>query len=324
MFEGGSQATIKVVGYHPANFHTRQLPTILSTVSSYDTRTGHLVCIMDGTFLTALRTGAASAVASRILASPESRTLGLFGAGAQAVSQLHALSRVLDLDRVLVYDANASVQASFLRRARAVVGEIPIEIAPPRTIVEQADVICTVTSIGVGAGPIFDGFEPRPWAHFNAVGSDFRGKTELPLGLLQRAFVCPDFRQQAVIEGECQQLAEDDIGPDLYEVVQRAEELEPLRRSLTVFDSTGWALEDHVAMTLFMDLAEQLDLGTPVAVEAIPTDPLNPYQFLTDPAEVATPLELAATLSSFRSASLDGNGSNGSISNDAIVPPIEE
>ena len=75
------QVALKIVGYHPSNPALHNLPTILSTTSAYDTATGHLVGVMDGTFLTALRTGAASAVASRILSRTDSSTLGLIAVG---------------------------------------------------------------------------------------------------------------------------------------------------------------------------------------------------------------------------------------------------
>ncbi len=91
--------TIKVVGYHPSNPAQRSLPTILSTISVFDTATGHLTGLADGTFLTALRTGAASAVASRVLARPSSSVLGLIGCGAQSITQLHAILRVLPSSR---------------------------------------------------------------------------------------------------------------------------------------------------------------------------------------------------------------------------------
>jgi ornithine cyclodeaminase/alanine dehydrogenase-like protein (mu-crystallin family) len=280
MYNGGTQATIKVVGYHPTNLRLRKLPTILSTVSTYDTASGHLICMMDATFITALRTGAASAVATRHMASPRATTLGLFGAGAQAVTQFHAISRVVDLERVLIHDADPDVEESFLTRTCAFAGNIRIEPAAPKVVIESSDVVCTVTSVDVGAGPVFHGIEPQPWAHFNAVGSDFPGKTELPAELLHRCFVSPDFREQAVKEGECQQLPPEEIGPDLFELVQQTDRYRFVQDHLSVFDSTGWALEDQVAMDLFMELAADLDLGTHVSVETIPSDPLNPYHLL--------------------------------------------
>jgi ornithine cyclodeaminase/alanine dehydrogenase-like protein (mu-crystallin family) len=87
----GHQVTIKVVGYHPGNPSARSLPTILSTVSAYDTRTGHLFGLADGVFLTALRTGAASAVAARALAvrkQPGDRDDRVRGAGCYSTACL--------------------------------------------------------------------------------------------------------------------------------------------------------------------------------------------------------------------------------------------
>ena len=96
----GSEVIIKVVGYHPSNPINYQLPTILSSISSYDTETGHLKAIADGVLLTALRTGAASAIATKRLATSDSSILGLIGCGAQAITQLHALSRLFEIKKV--------------------------------------------------------------------------------------------------------------------------------------------------------------------------------------------------------------------------------
>ena len=120
VWEIGGRVTIKIVGYHPSNPTTQHLPTILSTVAAYDTSTGHMIGMMDGTFLTALRTGAASAVATRVLASPNTKTLGLIGCGAQAVTQLHAISRVMDLERVLAYDIDPKASRSLAKRISSI------------------------------------------------------------------------------------------------------------------------------------------------------------------------------------------------------------
>lgn len=285
----GAHATIKIVGYHPENPRKRNLPTIVSTVSAYDTTTGHLTCMMDGTLLTALRTGAASAVASGILARPEAKTAGLIGAGAQAVTQLHALTRVFDLREVLVYDVVPETARSFAQRVACFGGGLAVETAPLDALVRTADIVCTATSVGIGEGPVFEGIEPKPWVHVNAVGSDFPGKTELPAELLRRSVVCPDAWEQALREGECQQLAPAEIGPCLYELVQHRDTCRFLQDRITVFDSTGWALEDDVAMHLLMDYAAALGLGTRLPVEISSEDALNPYHFALPPVERTVP-----------------------------------
>jgi len=276
----GREVVIKMVGYHPANPVDYNLPTILSTVSCYDTRTGSLTGLMDGVLLTAFRTGAASAVASRYLAHPGSKVLGIMGCGAQAVAQLHALSRVFDLEKVLIYDKDPSATASFAGRCSCLNLKMKIEAAALPTVVAGSDILVTATSIEVGAGPLFDHLETQPHLHINAVGSDFPGKVEVPLGFLKNSFVCPDFLDQALAEGECQQLNPEDIGPTIAEVVKNPASFDFVKQQRSVFDSTGWALEDQVAMELFLEFAQEMGLGQEIEIEYVPQDAKNPYHFL--------------------------------------------
>lgn len=279
--------TIKVVGYHPSNPRRRGVPTILSTVSAYDTATGHLTGLADGTFLTALRTGAASAVASRILASPRSRTLGLVGCGAQSITQMHAILRSFDIEHVLLHDADPDSLASFPARSVSVLPDgVELKVAPLDLLMQSCDIVCTSTSIGIGEGPLFEDLETKPWLHVNAVGSDFPGKIELPPALLRRSLVCPDHPDQAAKEGECQQLSPSEIGPSLAELVASADSYRDAQDTTTVFDSTGWALEDRVGINLLLDYANEFGLGLLLELEDIGDDPLNPYHFDREMAEV--------------------------------------
>lgn len=276
----GQTATIKMVGYHPHNPEQHELPTILSSVGTYDVRTGQLTAVMDGTFLTALRTGAASGLAAAYLAHPDSQTMGIIGAGAQAITQLHAVATACNLRQVYVYDTDSAAAISFARRAEFL--NLPIQVVRQDQIerlVAESDVLCTATSTAVGSPPVFDDTAVKPWLHINAIGSDFPGKTELPEALVRRALVCPDFLEQALVEGECQRLDEDSIGPTLHEIVKSPERYTDYRDALTVFDSTGWALEDSVAAELLLNHARRLGLGQKVHIQHTPVDPLNPYDF---------------------------------------------
>ncbi|MEO1575448.1 MAG: ornithine cyclodeaminase family protein, partial [Pseudomonadota bacterium] len=116
----GEKIVIKMVGYHPDNPDRAAVPTILSSILVFDPDTGHLSGVMDGTFLTALRTGAASALATRHLRAERASTVGLIGAGAQAVTQLHGLQRIMDVERVVAFDTDAATAASFAGRLRAI------------------------------------------------------------------------------------------------------------------------------------------------------------------------------------------------------------
>ncbi len=148
-------------------------------------------------------------------------------------------------------------------------------------LVAEVDILCTATSTPVGAEPVLCDTETQPWLHINAIGSDFPGKTELPRSLLQRAFVCPDFPQQALVEGESQQLRPEQVGPPLYAIIQKPELYSHHRQTLTVFDSTGWALEDAAAAQLLLSYARQLGLGEEVYLQHAPADPYNPYDFVS-------------------------------------------
>lgn len=280
IYQSGSDIVIKLVGYHPNNPAKYQIPTIASTISSYNTSKGHLQGLMDGVLPTALRTGAASAVATKYLAYSSSGILGLIGCGAQSVTQMHAISRVMPIEKVLIYDIDSNSQATFKNRIEFLNINCQIIDSSIQEIVKESDVICSQTSIGIGEGPLFQDVTTKSHLHINAVGSDFPGKVELPVNLLKDAFVCPDFLEQALQEGECQQLLKGYIGPELYQVVQYPLQHETYRNQVSVFDSTGWALEDMVVFKLFMDLAKKHNVGEFIQIEYVPDDAKNPYEFL--------------------------------------------
>lgn len=281
----GDRVAIKTVGYHPANPERANLPSVLATTSIYDTTTGRLVAICEATTLTALRTGAASAVMTDAMATPGPVTLGVIGCGAQAVTQVHAISRVRPIGRLVVTDQNLSVADSLAGRLppSSLPPELKPEVVEPQAfaeVVPMLDVLCTCTSVDVDHGPVVDLRGAKPSLHVNAVGSDFPGKIELPLDYLRTSTVVPDDRQQCLAEGESQQLTPDEVGPDMVAVLT-----DPAHRELvnqrTVFDSTGWSYEDLITAALFMDHAERLGRGLTVQLQHRPTDPYDPLEILS-------------------------------------------
>ncbi|MEO8257700.1 MAG: ornithine cyclodeaminase family protein [Acidobacteriota bacterium] len=278
---GAQGTTVKLVGYHPANPARRGVPSVVSTICVFDSNSGHLQGLLDGTFITAVRTGAASAVASRVLALAESRTVGVIGCGAQAVTQLHALSRLFTIERIIVHDIDDEVAGTLPDRIRFL--DVPVEIVAPESVpdlLRASDILCTCTSSAPGGGPIFADFDNKPHLHVNAVGSDFQGKFEVPLELLQRSLVCPDFHEQAIAEGDCQQLQGRGIGPDLRTLIQNEAAYAYAKAIPTVFDSTGWALEDHVAASMMLDYAREVGVGRLVEFECLSPDPKDPYSLV--------------------------------------------
>lgn len=298
----GRRVSIKTVGYHPANPTVSGTPSVLATTSLYDTADGRLAVICEATILTALRTGAASALATDVLAAPDAAVLGVVGCGAQAVTQIHAISRVRPIRRVLAHDADPAVAGTLAARLAPVLPDVVVEVVDEPglgRLLAEADVLCTCTTVAPGAGPVVPEGEHRPWLHVNAVGADFAGKRELPAGLLRQAsLVCPDVPAQCLAEGEAQQLTADDLGPDLASLVRNRAEWEGHRARLTVFDSTGWALEDLVAAELVAGHCERLGLGTVVELQPMATDPHDPYHRLLSPAGQANRPTTQPTLTS--------------------------
>ena len=280
LLQEGEEVMLKMVGYHPQNPSNYNYPTILSNISRYSTQTGHLKSIIDGTFLTAFRTGAASAVATKYMAKVNSKILGLIGCGTQAITQLHALSRIYDFEKVLIYDIDNNTINSFDARCKTLQIDALIYPSSINTILSHSDIICTATSINIGEGRLFHNTVTKPWLHINAVGSDFPGKIEIPLSFLNASFVCPDHKEQAFKEGECQQLTQKDIKADIVNLVKNNANYTYVKDITSVFDSTGWALEDYIVEKLFVKYAHKLELGQYIDFGSYIEDSKNPYHFL--------------------------------------------
>jgi ornithine cyclodeaminase/alanine dehydrogenase-like protein (mu-crystallin family) len=188
------------------------------------------------------------------------------------------MSRVLRIKPVLIYDTDPVAMATFPARVTFLGLDVR---ASPRSEVEcHSDVICTATSVMSGAGPVLEDNRLKPWLHVNAVGSDLPGKTELPLSLLLRSLVVPDFPLQAAEEGECQQLGKGETGPSICMVVAAPEKFEAARQRQTVFDSTGFAVEDLVVTNIILKHAKRLGLGEAIPIEASHHDPQDPYSVI--------------------------------------------
>ena len=282
ILKDGGAATLKLVGYHPQNPALWNLPTVLCSLLSFDTSTGHLAAMVDGTLATAMRTGAASAVASRILADSSSRNLGLVGAGAQAVTQLHAISRVFDLQHIYVCDEDPEVLATFRQRIAFLGLSAELHMTEVDEVCAEADILCTVTSVLPGAAPVIVDNNLKSNLHINAVGSDFPGKFELTEDLIRSAYVCPDFIPQALTEGECQRLKAEQLGPDFVNLVKGRSQYSAQQKNLTIFDSTGFALEDDIVLKLILRFAAELGIGRSMSLEH-EADPHNPYFGLLAP-----------------------------------------
>ncbi len=243
---------LKVVSVFPHN-PERGLPTISALVLMLDPETGAPMALLDGAFLTAWRTGAASGLATDLLARPDTESLALIGAGAQARTQLLAVCAVRPIRRVRVYSRTPERARKLIEEMRGQEG-VPEDIAlapTPEAAVAEADVVCTATN---SSTPVFDGRSLRPGTHINAIGSFTLQMRELDEETFRRASrVVVDSRAAALVEaGEVVWAIQQGIirEQDLIELGEIATGRQPGRRNpeeITLFKSVGLAVQDLVA-----------------------------------------------------------------------------
>jgi ornithine cyclodeaminase/alanine dehydrogenase-like protein (mu-crystallin family) len=233
------------------------------TVLLYAHRTGQLRALLQGDLLGQRRTAAASAVATRAMARPESATVCLFGTGFQAPAQVNALAEVLpELDTVVVVGRSAERAGATARVLRDAHPELRVEVeTDPARAVPRADVVVTATG---AAEPLFDGGLLRPGTHVNAVGSNDARRRELDATTIRRAaHVVVDSVE--VARGECGDLLANGFDPSdatAFAAVHAGRvpgRTEP--EDITVFESHGLALQDLVCAVAVLDAADAAGLG---------------------------------------------------------------
>ena len=246
----------------------RGLPTLHATYLLTDPETGVPLALMEAGFLTAVRTGAASALAARYLARRDSRTIACFGAGVQARYQLLCLQAVFPVERVSVVGRDPERARAFAERMARELG-VPVEATRDRrAAVAEADVVtCATTS----PTPVFDGRHVRPGTHVDAVGA-FRPTTrEVDSGLVRRAHVVVDTYAGAweeagdvLIPIKAGAITRRHVRAELAELVSRRKRGRAAREEITLFKSVGFALEDAATARLAYDRAVAGNVGTEV------------------------------------------------------------
>src|SRR5262245_1126809 len=184
---------LKAITVFPGN-HGTELDSHQGAVLLFEAERGRLLAVLDASSITAIRTAAVSAVATRALARPEAGDLAILGSGVQARSHLDALSRVRRLRRVRVASRDPGRARAFAERAAARHG-FPVEaVASPRDAVLGADIVCTTTS---SREPVLQGAWLAAGAHVNAVGASMPSSRELDTATVVRSRVFVDRRESA-------------------------------------------------------------------------------------------------------------------------------
>ncbi len=248
-------AGVKWVNAHPHN-SSRNLPSVMAVIIYNDPETGYPLAIMDGTEITAYRTGAAAAIASKHLARQDSNTLGIVGAGCQAYTQIRAHAELFNLSSINVFDVSTAAVDKLIRSFPG----YSIKICS----LEEAtasDIVCTLT-------PSQEPIIKKEWiaagTHVIAGGEDAEGKDELGPSILKEAIVVVDDMRQATIGAEINVpikkgiFAVDEVYGRLAELVVGNKKGREDNKAITVFDSTGIAIEDIAVAKLIFEKAQQI------------------------------------------------------------------
>lgn len=265
----GNALAVKVVSLFPTN-PLRGLAYIQAAVLVFDPQTGQTIALLEGSSLTAIRTGAAGGAAIDLLARPQSKVAAIFGAGAQGRTQLEAACTARELDAVFLYDPDPD-KANVLADETRGRGPIPMDIrvaSSAREAVEDADLICTATT---SSTPVFDDRDLRPGTHISAVGAYTPDMQEVPAETLQRAKIFVDSRSASLEEaGDLIQpmraglFDESHIYGELGELVLGKIAGRQSADEITYFKSVGIAVQDAMAARVALNNARSMKIGTEV------------------------------------------------------------
>lgn len=254
-----SIAGVKIVNVHPKNPQIG-LPTVMALTVILDLATGRPLAIINATHLTDMRTGAAGAVAAKHLSPKKEIVLGVIGTGRQAEAQVAAISRELKIKEIRIWGRNPLHVRKFADRFM----EYPCMAAP----IEKAcdcDVLVTTTP---STTPIVRSEWIHEGTHINAIGADAPGKEELDPALLRRAQVFVDDPAQAIHSGEINVpirtglYRADEIAGTLGEVVIGKKQRSGMD-TITIFDSTGLAIQDLAIAKIAMQHGRKIELPFP-------------------------------------------------------------
>ena len=266
-YDGGSdRLSIKSsAGAFAENPTKYNLPAGINLVTLYDGLTGAILCIMDGTYITGYRTGAAGAISSELMARKDAKIVTSIGTGNHARMQLRALSRLKKIEAVHAWDAFPASAEKFMTDIEAELG-IPVIIEPTKqAAVEKADILITTTR---GKGSIVEAAWIKPGTHIVAVGTDCKGKQELDPEIFRHARIVNDSIEQCIDKGETQHpiaqgiITRNDIYAEIGELVLGQKPGRVNDNEITIFDTTGMAIQDLCTANFIYEKALEQGKGT--------------------------------------------------------------
>jgi ornithine cyclodeaminase/alanine dehydrogenase len=250
--------------------HKLGLPPGIAIIILMDLKTSMPLAIMDGTYVTAYRTGAAGAVAANVLAKKDSELIGVVGAGTQARMQIIALNEIFTLKKVKVWDINATAKKLYSKEMSEQLNITVESVDSVKDAVVESDIVVTVT-------PSKKALVMKDWikngTHINAIGADGPGKQELdPMIIKVADKVVVDSLEQCKIIGEIQHalknglVKEKDIHAEIGQILIGKKKGRESDNEITLFDSTGLAAQDIAAANIVYKQAKEKGMGKVISL----------------------------------------------------------
>jgi len=267
--ESGALAC-KVVTVYKNNPNKHNLPTTIGKVLLQNPETGEVICIMDGGYLTAVRTGAASGVATKYLArKDEQQIVTILGAGVQAKMQLWAISEARDIKTAFVYDVNQNSAENFAIEMSKKLS-IDVIVAKNSDAMYDSDIICLATS---AATPIIDGSKIKEGTHINGIGSHTPNARELDTISVKRSKFIGDSKEACFKEaGDLlipiaeNAISEEHFYAELGEIIIGKKSGRINQKEITLFKSNGLAVQDAATAKLVYEKAIEKGIGLTVEI----------------------------------------------------------
>jgi alanine dehydrogenase len=260
----------KIVSVYPYNA-AKGLSTIFAIVILCDAETGQPATIMDGTYLTALRTGAVSGVATDLLARKDAKKAAIIGAGIQGRTQLEAVCCVRKIESIMVYDRSDAASQTFRKEMQSRGKPFPTDIrvaGSAKEAIFEADIVCTATTSFV---PVFDDAHLKSGVHINGVGSYTPQMQEIPEATVLRARVVVDSLSASLEEAgdliiplKKGALRKSHILGELGQLASGSFTGRKSAEDITFFKSVGIAIQDLAVAELALRRAKSLHLGTEI------------------------------------------------------------
>lgn len=241
------------------------VPNSMGTILLFDARSGALACIMDGSLITGLRTGASGAVSVKALARKNARSITAIGTGNQARMQIRAISQVMEIEEIHAWSRTPETLSAFQKDIEREF-DISVRIAASKKdAVEKADILITTTR---GKGDLVQADWVKPGTHVVAIGTDQRGKQELDPELFRNAKIVVDSISQCTQKGETYHpltnniITMESIHAEIGQVLLGTKPGRTSDDEIIIFDSTGMAIQDNTTAGSIYRNALAQNVGT--------------------------------------------------------------